>query len=142
MLVLLQRVSSDMGFVVFFLIDVSPTRQGVDHRQVQRELGDVVVQLQEPVVLTSTTIQVTWTVSANKLILFLETTLSEPIARERNGILDRKSRDPGNRSHTHTVNALSLFHSGGSPGSIHPRLSGDVPAQEQRLAGAGCEVTC
>ncbi|XP_070621774.1 roundabout homolog 3 isoform X2 [Erythrolamprus reginae] len=42
--------------------DVSPTRQGVDHRQVQRELGDVVVQLQEPVVLTSTTIQVTWTV--------------------------------------------------------------------------------
>ncbi|KAG8141445.1 hypothetical protein E2320_007068, partial [Naja naja] len=42
--------------------DVSPTRQGVDHRQVQRELGDVVVQLQEPIVLTSTTIQVTWTV--------------------------------------------------------------------------------
>ncbi|KAM6431804.1 roundabout homolog 3 isoform 3-T3 [Liasis olivaceus] len=42
--------------------DVSPTRQGVDHRQVQRELGDVVVQLQDPIVLTSTTIQVTWTV--------------------------------------------------------------------------------
>ncbi|XP_053125970.1 roundabout homolog 3 isoform X3 [Hemicordylus capensis] len=42
--------------------DVSPTRQGVDHRQVQRELGEVVVQLQDPVVLTSTTIQVTWTV--------------------------------------------------------------------------------
>nr|XP_028564626.1 roundabout homolog 3 isoform X3 [Podarcis muralis] len=42
--------------------DVSPTRQGVDHRQVQKELGEVVVQLQDPVVLTSTTIQVTWTV--------------------------------------------------------------------------------
>nr|XP_056716010.1 roundabout homolog 3 isoform X10 [Euleptes europaea] len=42
--------------------DVSPTRQGVDHRQVQKELGEVVVQLQEPVILTSTTIQVTWTV--------------------------------------------------------------------------------
>uniref|UniRef100_A0A8D0G6Z4 Roundabout guidance receptor 3 n=1 Tax=Sphenodon punctatus TaxID=8508 RepID=A0A8D0G6Z4_SPHPU len=42
--------------------DVSPTRQGVDHRQVQRELGEVGVQLQEPVILTSTTIQVTWTV--------------------------------------------------------------------------------
>ncbi|XP_019345707.2 roundabout homolog 3 isoform X4 [Alligator mississippiensis] len=42
--------------------DVSPTRQGVDHRQVQRELGEVVVQLQEPIILTSTTIQVTWTV--------------------------------------------------------------------------------
>ncbi|XP_066495851.1 roundabout homolog 3 isoform X2 [Tiliqua scincoides] len=42
--------------------DVSPTRQGVDHRQVQKELGEVVVELREPVVLTSTTIQVTWTV--------------------------------------------------------------------------------
>ncbi|XP_072834939.2 roundabout homolog 3 isoform X2 [Pogona vitticeps] len=42
--------------------DVSPTRQGVDHRQVQKELGEVVVQLQDPIVLTSTTIQVTWTV--------------------------------------------------------------------------------
>ncbi|XP_043532778.1 roundabout homolog 3 isoform X5 [Chiloscyllium plagiosum] len=42
--------------------DVSPTGQGVDHRQVQRELGEVGVQLQPPVTLTSTTIQVTWTV--------------------------------------------------------------------------------
>ncbi|XP_072094472.1 roundabout homolog 3 isoform X5 [Mobula birostris] len=42
--------------------DVSPTGQGVDHRQVQRELGEMVVQLQSPVTLTSTTIQVTWTV--------------------------------------------------------------------------------
>ncbi|MEE6484551.1 hypothetical protein FKM82_013906 [Ascaphus truei] len=41
--------------------DVSPTRQGVDHRQVQRELGEVVVQLQNPVILTSSTVQVTWT---------------------------------------------------------------------------------
>ncbi|XP_055516799.1 roundabout homolog 3 isoform X1 [Leucoraja erinacea] len=42
--------------------DVSPTGQGVDHRQVQRELGEMAVQLQPPVTLTSTTIQVTWTV--------------------------------------------------------------------------------
>ncbi|MGH0122680.1 UNVERIFIED_CONTAM: hypothetical protein FKN15_063537 [Acipenser sinensis] len=42
--------------------DVSPTGQGVDHRQVQRELGEVVVQLQEPVVLTASTVQLTWTV--------------------------------------------------------------------------------
>ncbi|KAM4702558.1 roundabout homolog 3 isoform 1-T1 [Rhinophrynus dorsalis] len=42
--------------------DVSPTRQGVDHRQVQRELGEVVVQLQKPIVLTSSTVQVAWTV--------------------------------------------------------------------------------
>eukprot|EP00062_Callorhinchus_milii_P011231 gi/632957169/ref/XP_007894326.1/ PREDICTED: roundabout homolog 2-like [Callorhinchus milii] len=42
--------------------DVSPTGQGVDHRQVQRELGEVDVQLQPPLTLTSSTIQVAWTV--------------------------------------------------------------------------------
>ncbi|KAM6969933.1 roundabout homolog 3 [Aplochiton taeniatus] len=42
--------------------DVSPTGQGVDHRQVQRELGEVAVQLQEPVTLTASSIQVFWTV--------------------------------------------------------------------------------
>lgn len=43
--------------------DVSPTGQGVDHRQVQRELGEVAVQLQDPVILTTTSIRVSWTVS-------------------------------------------------------------------------------
>ncbi|XP_039633633.1 roundabout homolog 3 isoform X4 [Perca fluviatilis] len=42
--------------------DVSPTGQGVDHRQVQRELGEVAVQLQEPLALTTTSIRVSWTV--------------------------------------------------------------------------------
>uniref|UniRef100_A0ABM5FXK4 Roundabout homolog 2 isoform X10 n=1 Tax=Pogona vitticeps TaxID=103695 RepID=A0ABM5FXK4_9SAUR len=42
--------------------DISPPAQGVDHRQVQKELGDVIVRLHNPVVLTPTTIQVTWTV--------------------------------------------------------------------------------
>ncbi|KAM4794658.1 roundabout homolog 2 isoform 3-T3 [Rhinophrynus dorsalis] len=42
--------------------DISPPVQGIDHRQVQKELGDVIVRLHNPVVLTSTTIQVTWTV--------------------------------------------------------------------------------
>ncbi|XP_075811626.1 roundabout homolog 2 isoform X15 [Microtus pennsylvanicus] len=42
--------------------DISPPAQGVDHRQVQKELGDVIVRLHTPVVLTPTTIQVTWTV--------------------------------------------------------------------------------
>ena len=45
------------------LIDISPPAQGVDHRQVQKELGDVLVRLHTPVVLTPTTVQVTWTVS-------------------------------------------------------------------------------
>ncbi|XP_049714128.1 roundabout homolog 2 isoform X7 [Elephas maximus indicus] len=42
--------------------DISPPAQGVDHRQVQKELGDVSVRLHTPVVLTPTTVQVTWTV--------------------------------------------------------------------------------
>ncbi|XP_030887391.1 roundabout homolog 2 [Leptonychotes weddellii] len=41
--------------------DISPPAQGVDHRQVQKELGDVIVRLHTPVVLTPTTVQVTWT---------------------------------------------------------------------------------
>lgn len=44
-------------------VDISPPAQGVDHRQVQKELGDVIVRLHTPVVLTPTTVQVTWTVS-------------------------------------------------------------------------------
>lgn len=43
-------------------LDISPTAQGVDHRRVQKELGDVVVNMHNPVVLSSTTVQVTWTV--------------------------------------------------------------------------------
>ncbi|XP_012502832.1 PREDICTED: roundabout homolog 2-like [Propithecus coquereli] len=42
--------------------DISPPAQGVDHRQVQKELGDVIVRLHTPVVLTPTTVQVTWTI--------------------------------------------------------------------------------
>ncbi|XP_053163014.1 roundabout homolog 2 isoform X15 [Hemicordylus capensis] len=42
--------------------DISPPAQGVDHRQVQKELGDVIVRLHNPVVLTPTTVQVSWTV--------------------------------------------------------------------------------
>uniref|UniRef100_A0A669C3G6 Roundabout, axon guidance receptor, homolog 3 (Drosophila) n=1 Tax=Oreochromis niloticus TaxID=8128 RepID=A0A669C3G6_ORENI len=38
--------------------DVSPTGQGVDHKQVQRELGEVAVQLQDPVMLTAASIRV------------------------------------------------------------------------------------
>ncbi|XP_014018462.2 roundabout homolog 2 isoform X3 [Salmo salar] len=43
--------------------DGSPTEQGVDHRQVQRELGEVSVYLQKPVVLSPTSAQVSWTVA-------------------------------------------------------------------------------
>ncbi|KAG7322354.1 hypothetical protein KOW79_013700 [Hemibagrus wyckioides] len=42
--------------------DVSPTGQGVDHRQVQRELGEVAVELQQPALLTASSVRLTWTV--------------------------------------------------------------------------------
>ncbi|XP_062275696.1 roundabout homolog 2 isoform X7 [Scomber scombrus] len=42
--------------------DISPPAQGVDHRHVQKELGEVIVRLHNPVVQSPTTIQVTWTV--------------------------------------------------------------------------------
>uniref|UniRef100_A0A7N6C1R7 Roundabout, axon guidance receptor, homolog 3 (Drosophila) n=1 Tax=Anabas testudineus TaxID=64144 RepID=A0A7N6C1R7_ANATE len=43
--------------------DGSPTEQGVDHRQVQRELGDVSVYLQKPVVLSPSSAKISWTVA-------------------------------------------------------------------------------
>ncbi|KAK7882046.1 hypothetical protein WMY93_028220 [Mugilogobius chulae] len=42
--------------------DMSPPSQGVDHRHVQKELGEVLVKLHTPVVLSPTSIQATWTV--------------------------------------------------------------------------------
>ncbi|XP_063058470.1 roundabout homolog 2-like [Engraulis encrasicolus] len=42
--------------------DISPPAEGVDHRRVQQELGDVVVSMHNPVVLSSTSVRVTWTV--------------------------------------------------------------------------------
>ncbi|KAG9486156.1 hypothetical protein GDO78_008960 [Eleutherodactylus coqui] len=44
------------------ICDVPPTSQGVDHKQVQRELGDVVLHLHNPTILSSSSIEVHWTV--------------------------------------------------------------------------------
>ncbi|TNN59851.1 Roundabout 2 [Liparis tanakae] len=43
--------------------DGSPTEPAVDHRQVQRELGEVSVYLQKPVVLSPTSARISWTVA-------------------------------------------------------------------------------
>ncbi|XP_062242807.1 roundabout homolog 2-like isoform X1 [Platichthys flesus] len=43
--------------------DGSPTEQGVDHRQVQRDLGEVSVYLQKPVVLSPSSARIHWTVA-------------------------------------------------------------------------------
>uniref|UniRef100_A0A8C9T8M7 Roundabout guidance receptor 1 n=1 Tax=Scleropages formosus TaxID=113540 RepID=A0A8C9T8M7_SCLFO len=42
--------------------DIPPTSQGVDHRQIQKELGDVVVHLHNPTILSSSSVRVQWTV--------------------------------------------------------------------------------
>ncbi|XP_072547703.1 roundabout homolog 1 isoform X6 [Salminus brasiliensis] len=42
--------------------DVPPTSQGVEHGQIQRELGDVVIHLHNPTILSSSSIRVQWTV--------------------------------------------------------------------------------
>ncbi|KAM3616065.1 uncharacterized protein V6R79_011728 [Siganus canaliculatus] len=43
--------------------DGSPTEPGVDHRQVQRELGEVSVYLQKPVILSPNSARISWTVT-------------------------------------------------------------------------------
>lgn len=52
---------------VSLFTDISPPAQGVDHRHVQKELGEVIVRLHNPVVLSPTTIQVTWTVRCSMI---------------------------------------------------------------------------
>ncbi|XP_039893735.1 roundabout homolog 1 isoform X7 [Simochromis diagramma] len=42
--------------------DIPPTSQGVDHRQIQRELGDAVIHLHNPTILSSSSVRVQWTV--------------------------------------------------------------------------------
>ncbi|XP_047676568.1 roundabout homolog 1 isoform X8 [Tachysurus fulvidraco] len=42
--------------------EIPPTSQGVEHGQIQRELGDVVIHLHNPTILSSSSIRVQWTV--------------------------------------------------------------------------------
>lgn len=55
---------ANIGCFLVSFEDVSPTGQGVDHRQVQRELGEMAVQLHEPVLLTASSVKISWNVSA------------------------------------------------------------------------------
>ncbi|MED6264142.1 Roundabout 1 [Characodon lateralis] len=47
--------------------DIPPTSQGVDHRQIQRELADVVIHIHNPSILSSSSVRVQWTVSISFL---------------------------------------------------------------------------
>uniref|UniRef100_A0AAQ4PNH3 Roundabout, axon guidance receptor, homolog 1 (Drosophila) n=1 Tax=Gasterosteus aculeatus aculeatus TaxID=481459 RepID=A0AAQ4PNH3_GASAC len=42
--------------------DIPPTSQGVDHRQIQMELGEVIIHLHNPTILSSSSVRVQWTV--------------------------------------------------------------------------------
>ncbi|KAK1168102.1 hypothetical protein AOXY_G10964, partial [Acipenser oxyrinchus oxyrinchus] len=42
--------------------DIPPTSQGVDHKQIQRELGDVIIHLHNPTILSSSSVKIQWTV--------------------------------------------------------------------------------
>ncbi|XP_058269399.1 roundabout homolog 1 isoform X2 [Hemibagrus wyckioides] len=42
--------------------EIPPTSQGVEHGQIQRELGDVVIHLHNPTILSSSSIRLQWTV--------------------------------------------------------------------------------
>uniref|UniRef100_A0A8C2WZ41 Roundabout guidance receptor 1 n=1 Tax=Cyclopterus lumpus TaxID=8103 RepID=A0A8C2WZ41_CYCLU len=42
--------------------DIPPTSQGVDHRQIQTELGEVLIHLHNPTILSSSSVRVQWTV--------------------------------------------------------------------------------
>lgn len=52
-----------INFYVHLHTDIPPTSQGVDHRQIQRELGEVVIHLHNPTILSSSSVRVQWTVS-------------------------------------------------------------------------------
>lgn len=59
-LFLLTTIVIFINFVIS--ADTPPTIQGVDHRQIQKELGDVVVHLHNPTILSSSSVRVQWTV--------------------------------------------------------------------------------
>lgn len=46
--------------------DSASTMPGVDHRHIQRELGNVVIHLHTPAVISSTAVRVQWTVRGRK----------------------------------------------------------------------------
>lgn len=77
-----------------FPLDVSPTGQGVDHKQVQRELGEVAVQLQDPVMLTAASIRVSWNVSGTYFPSVWGTFGSFGVSKERKIIFHFLSISP------------------------------------------------
>lgn len=50
------------SYLVLAHTDSTSTMQGVDHRHIQRELGDIVIHLHTPIILSSSAVRVQWKV--------------------------------------------------------------------------------
>lgn len=96
--------------------DGSPTEQGVDHRQVQRELGEVSIYLQKPVVLSPSSARISWTVSQT---------------------LGCCARPPGSPSQYFHLSFSFLSSKGRPPVPLPPRLPNILPHHRQPLVGPG-----
>lgn len=57
---------------MLLLADIPPTSQGVDHKQIQRELGDVIIHLHNPTILSSSSVKIQWTVSSPVYISIMD----------------------------------------------------------------------
>lgn len=51
--------------------------QGVDHRHIQRELGDVVIHIHTPTVLSSTAVRLQWMVRGPDHVNYIYSKLSD-----------------------------------------------------------------
>lgn len=102
------------------LADVPPTSQGVDHRQIQKELGDVLIHLHNPTILSSSSIWVQWTVSRHR----------RPPATEAS--LATRLRQANLSSRSGRANVLTSWQGGGDSGSSRVRLARTSAGQRPR----------
>eukprot|EP00062_Callorhinchus_milii_P017835 gi/632970649/ref/XP_007901767.1/ PREDICTED: roundabout homolog 1 isoform X3 [Callorhinchus milii] len=65
--------------------DSPPSGPGVDHRQLQRELGDVLLHLHNPIILSSSSIQLHWTVDQQSQYIQGYRVLYRPSSLDRRG---------------------------------------------------------
>lgn len=89
---LLWSLTPAHSFLMSLLLatEIPPTSQGVDHRQIQKELGEVVIHLHNPTILSSSSVRVQWTVSIifslNALLPLLLATFSRSCSHMQTAI--------------------------------------------------------
>ncbi|XP_054901445.1 roundabout homolog 1 isoform X4 [Poeciliopsis prolifica] len=78
--------------------DIPPTSQGVDHRQIQRELADVVIHLHNPTILSSSSVRVQWTVEQQSQYVQGYKVMYRPEGQQRSEWAVFEVRTPGEDS--------------------------------------------